>query len=96
MRTGGTFGEVTVQYSIVYLPAGVSDPADGTTGVVTPGSGSLKISAGMSNQSETVQIFGDAFLDVASNLYVNITGVDLSSGTYVYNIHSINVHMHEP
>ena len=79
LRTGGSVGEVTVQYRVLYLPAGVSDISEGTSGVVSPATGSTKLSEGVTRQNVTVSIFTNAFLDADSNLYVEITGTDLTS-----------------
>ncbi len=80
MRSGGLSGEITVEYRILYLPAGVTDITKGTSGEVTTGTASVTIAEGVASQDVNVTIFSDGFLDEGSRLYVEITGTQLTNG----------------
>ncbi len=77
---GGAAGEVIVGYEVVYLPPGVEDSAEGTRGVVTPETGSMKMADGIVTGNVTVMLFADAFVDVGSKLYVELVTVELTNG----------------
>ena len=82
-RTGGTTGDILVQYRIIYLPPGISDPFEGTSGDVAPGTGSIQMLSGQSSANVTVSIFEDGFLDEGSRLYAEITTVQLIGGMFL-------------
>ena len=73
-------GEIIVEFSILYLPAGVTDITMGTSGEVTPGTGSVKMAEGVSSQDVNVTIFSNGFLDEGSRLYIEITTAQLTNG----------------
>ena len=79
-RSGGTVGTIAVDYYIVYLPPGVSDPLLGTTGVVAPAMGSVQIPEGQSSLQFNVPLMSDAFLEEDSAFYVFLVNTTLVSG----------------
>ena len=76
-RSGGSVGTVAVDYDIVYLPPGVSDPLLGTTGVVAPVMGSVQIPEGQSSLQFNVPLMSDAFLEEGSAFYASLINTTL-------------------
>ena len=79
-RSGGSAGTIAVDYSIVYLPPGVSDPLQGSTGVVAPAMGSVQIQDGQSSWRFSVPLMSDAFLEEGSSFYVQLDNTTLVGG----------------
>ena len=79
-RGGGSVGTIAVDYSIVYLPLGRSDPSQGTTGVVAPAMGSIQIPEGQMSLQFNVPLMSDAFLEEGSAFYVTLDNTTLVGG----------------
>lgn len=79
-RSGGTVGQITVDYSITYLAPGATV---GTAGQVTADGGSVTITAGQSQATVTVPIFTTAFTEPGAQLRVEINGTEISGGGMV-------------
>lgn len=79
-RGGGSAGTIAVDYSIVYLPPGFSDPLQGSTGVVAPAMGSVQIPDGQSSLQFSVPLMSDAFLEEGSSFYVRLDNTTLVGG----------------
>ena len=70
-----------MDYSIVYLPPGQSDPLQGTTGVVAPAMGSIQIQEGQTSLQFNVPLMSDAFLEEGSAFYVVLDNTTLVGGS---------------
>ena len=79
-RSGGSIGTIAVDYSIIYLPPGVSDPLQGSTGVVAPAMGSIQIQDGQSSVQFSVPLMSDAFLEEGSSFFVQLDNTTLIGG----------------
>ena len=79
-RGGGTVGIIAVDYSIVYLPPGVTDPQLGSSGVVAPAMGSIQIQEGQSSLQFNVRLMSGAFLEEGSSFYVTLDNTTLVGG----------------
>ena len=78
-RNGGSEGIIIVEYSVVYLPPGVSNPAMGDTSILTNAANSVMMSDGQAEANITVGIASNAFLEQEGSFWLNLTGVLLSS-----------------
>ena len=78
-RNGGNEGVIIVEYSVVYLPPGVSNPAMGDSSILTNAANSVKMSDGQAEANITVGIASNAFLEQEGSFWLNLTGVLLSS-----------------
>lgn len=79
-RSGGSVGIVAVDYRVVYLPFGTSDPAQGVTGVTTMETGSVSLQGGQTLRAFSVPISDDAFLETGGQFFVTLTNVTLTGG----------------
>lgn len=75
-------GIIIVEYSIVYLPPGVTNPAMGDTSVFANAAGLITMSNGEAEASIQVNIASNAFLEQEGSFWLNLTGVLLSSCEY--------------
>lgn len=78
-RNGGSEGIIIVEYLVVYLPPGVSNPAMGDTSILTNAANSVMMSDGQAEANITVGIASNAFLEQEGSFWLNLTGVLLSS-----------------
>ena len=78
-RNGGSEGVIIVEYSITYLPPGVTDPAMGDTSIFTNAASSVTMSDGEAEAIVQVDIASNAFLEQEGSFWLNLTGVLLSS-----------------
>lgn len=79
-RGGGSVGTIAVDYSIVYLPPGVSDPLLGSSGIVVPAVGSVQIQDSQSSLQFNVPLMSGAFLEEGSSFYVTLDNTTLVGG----------------
>ena len=86
-RSGGSIDVIAVDYSIVYLPPGVSDPLQGSTGVVAPAMGSVQIQDGQSSLQFSVPLVSDAFLEEGSAFFVRIDNTSLVGGGKISHVY---------
>lgn len=91
VRGGGSVGTIAVDYGIVYLPPGVSDPQQGTAGVVVPAMGSVQMRDGQSSLQFNVPLMSGAFLESGSAFYITLDNVTLVGGGELYNIIRSNI-----
>ena len=82
-RNGGSEGVIIVEYSVIYLPLGVSDPTMGDTSVFTNAASSVIMSDAESEANVQVDIASNAFLEQEGSFWLNLTGVLLSSREYI-------------
>ncbi len=76
-RSRGNMGVISIDYSIVYLPAGVSD---GDPEVVTLATGSIQLQGGQSMLEFSVTISNDMFLETGGVFRATITDTNLVDG----------------
>ena len=69
-----------MDYNVVYLPVGVSDPALGDTSVVTMAAGSVQLQGGQTLAEFSIQISDDAFLEPLANFFVFLNSSTLIGG----------------
>jgi len=82
-RSGDSVGIISIDYSIVYLPAGVTDPIRGNSSVVTMATGSVQLQSGQVSKELNVTISEDAFLEPRANFYAYLNSTMLmGGGTY--------------
>ena len=79
-RSGGSTGIVAVDYAVVYLPLGTTDPTMGVTGVATIATGSVQIQGGLILREFSVPISDDAFLETGGQFFVSLTNATLIGG----------------
>ena len=82
-RNGGSEGVIIVEYSITYLPPGVTDPVMGDTSIFTNAASSVTMSDGEAEAIVQVNIASNAFLEQEGSFWLNLTGVLLSSREYL-------------
>lgn len=80
IRSGGNVGTIAVDYQIVYLPPGVSDPLLGTMGTVAPAMGSIQIPEGQSLLRFNIALMSDAFLEEGSSFFIELVNTTLVGG----------------
>lgn len=78
-RNGGSEGVIIVEYSVIYLPPGVSNPAMGDSSILTNAANSVMMLHGQAEANVTVGIASNAFLEQEGSFWLNLTGVILSS-----------------
>ena len=83
-RSGGSAGAIAVDYSIVYLPPGVSDPLQGSMGVVAPAMGSVQMQDGQSLLQFSVPLMGNAFLEEGSSFFIRLNNTTLVGGSKLF------------
>ena len=83
-RSGGSAGAIAVDYSIFYLPPGVSDPLQGSAGVVAPAMGSVQMQDGLSSLQFNVPLMSDAFLEEGSSFFVQLDNTTLVGGSELF------------
>ena len=79
-RNRGTTGTISVDYSVTYLPQGVSDPSEGDTSVFAMASGSVRLVGGQMVAEWDLEILNDAFLDASAQFHVMLSGTNLVEG----------------
>ena len=77
IRSGGTIGVLSVDYSVVYLPLGVTDPIQGTP-IVTEGP--LRLEGGQERAEFDVTITDELFLELMATFIAVINGTTLVGG----------------
>ena len=80
VRSGDSVGTISVDYGIVYLPVGVTDPVQGDSSVVTMATGSVQLQGGQVLKEFNVTISEDAFLEPRANFYVYLNSTILVGG----------------
>eukprot|EP00118_Oscarella_pearsei_P022727 m.265821 g.265821 ORF g.265821 m.265821 type:complete len:6112 (+) comp40493_c2_seq23:779-19114(+) len=76
LRSGGTFGNVFIVYTVVYFPKGATNPSDGiTTYISTPNT--ISIGSGSHDVTTNNGITDDIFLEVGASFLVTLTRVSL-------------------
>ena len=78
-----------MEYSIIYLPPGVSDPSMGTASVFTNAAGSITMMDGEAAADIQVDITPNAFLEQEGSFWLNLTRVLLSSSKHNIGYHTI-------
>lgn len=68
-----------MDYSVVYLPPGVLDPAMGDISVFLNAASSVMMLNGEAEASVLINIASNAFLEPEGSFWLNLTGVLLSS-----------------
>jgi len=66
---GTSFGTISIDYSIVYLPVRVTDPIQGDSSIVTIATRSVQLQGGLVWKEFNVTISKDAFLEPQANFY---------------------------
>ncbi|XP_015216090.2 adhesion G-protein coupled receptor V1 isoform X1 [Lepisosteus oculatus] len=80
LRQKGTLGDIQLDYTALYIPAGPVDPARARDGVLnTTRRNSLTFSAGQSRAQVTLPIRNDAFLQNEAHFVVQLDSVELVS-----------------
>ena len=69
-----------MDYSVTYLPQGVSDPSDGDTSVFAMASGSVRLVGGQMVAEWDLEILSDAFLDTSAQFHVELSSTNLVEG----------------
>ena len=83
-RSGDSLGTIRIDYGIVYLPVGVTDPTQGDLSVVTMATGSVQLQGGQVSREFSVTISEDAFLEPRANFHVYLNSTTLiGGGTYI-------------
>ncbi len=77
-RSRGSMGVISVDYTIIYLPAGVSDSGDPRVIALT--TGSVQLQGGQSTLEFSVTISNDMFLETGGTFRATITDTDLVDG----------------
>lgn len=77
VRTGGTNGVLAVDYSVVYLPLGVTDPA---LGIPIVAEGSQRLEGGQERAEFDVTISDELFLEPMANFIAIINDTSLVGG----------------
>lgn len=83
-RSGGSIGTIAVDYSVVYLPPGVSDPLQGSVGDVAPAMGSIQLQDSQSLLQFSVPLLSGAFLEEGSAFYISLDNTTLVGGGETY------------
>ena len=76
--SGDSFGTISINYSIVYLPVGVTDPIQGDSSVVIVATGSVQLK--MWKEFNVTIISEDAFLEPRANFYAYLNST--AGGAY--------------
>lgn len=71
---------ISVEYTIVYLPLGTSDPAEGDPSAVTMATGAQQLQGGQTLVEFDVEIRNEAFLEARTNFYVSLNSTALVGG----------------
>ena len=79
-RSGDSLGTIRIDYGIVYLPVGVTDPTQGDPSVVTMATGSVRLQGGQVSTEFRVTISEDAFLEPRANFHVYLNSTTLTGG----------------
>lgn len=79
-RSGGTLGQIEVDYRIVYLPAGVTVPVLGESGTVIQSDGSIMMGPGQTLVDVSQNLFSNAFTEPGAQLYIEIVRTELLAG----------------
>ena len=79
-RSGDSLGTIRIDYGVVYLPVGVTDPAQGDPSVVTMATGAVQLQGGQVSREFSVTISEDAFLESRANFLVYLNSTTLTGG----------------
>ena len=83
-RSADSFGTISINYSIVYLPVGVTDLIQRDSSVVTMATGSVKLKGGQMWKEFNVTIISeDAFLEPRANFYAYLKSTIAHWGRYI-------------
>ena len=79
-RSGGAIGIIAVDYSILYLPAGVMDPiqVDRSTALIL--SGSIQLQGGQTVKDFSVTIDDTVFLETGGEFMATLDNVTIVGG----------------
>ena len=80
IRGEGTTGTIAVDYWVTYLPAGISEPAEGDSSVFAAAIGSVRLVGGQESAEVDVDILNEAFLDEDAQFYVKLNSTYLVEG----------------
>lgn len=83
-RSHGTIGTIAVDYSVVYLAEGVSDPSAGDPSVFAMASGSVRLVGGQTMAEWDLEVLDEAFLDTSAQFYVKLNSTYLVEGGKIY------------
>lgn len=70
-----------VEYSVVYLSPGVTDPNQGQGGVVSAINNTVQIPANANSVDVSLPLFSYGFMEVNGMLYVRILDAELSGNS---------------
>ena len=80
VRSGDTTGTIAVDYWVTYLPADISEPAEGDSSVFAAAIGSVRLQGGQQSAEVDVNILNEAFLDEDAQFYVKLNSTYLVEG----------------
>ena len=82
-RSGGTIGVLSVEYSVLYLPLGVTEPAQG---MPVAAQGSERLEGGQDRAEFSITISNELFVEPMANFYAFLNATSLiGGGTYADN-----------
>lgn len=79
-RTGGAVGGLAVDYSILYLPAGITDPSQVDASTVLDLSGSVQLQGGQTLGDFSVAVDDSAFLESGGLFMARLDNVTIVGG----------------
>lgn len=79
-RSGDSLGTIRIDYGVVYLPVGVTDPIQGDSSVVTMATGAVQLQGGQVSREFSVTISEDAFLESRANFFIYLNSTTLTGG----------------
>ena len=79
-RNHGTTGTISVDYSVTYLPQGVTDTSEGDSSVFAMASGSVRLLGGQMVAEWDLEILNEAFLDTSAQFHVEMISTNLVEG----------------
>lgn len=92
-RSKGTAQQVLVEYRLLYLSPGITDPIQGVGGVAGPSTNTVQLPAGNSSVDVTLTLFSNGFMEENALLYVEITDAELSGGGKKYKWRYLHVYI---